>query len=157
MNDIFTIANTHFEKFRKKNYDSFIKLLNSDEGKSFIKFKSIKNSEELVLFIEQNYEKYISSMKDGINLMINVLKNYNLSFRIYDIDDYEDTAECIVCIWKIQNKDYLCGIFFDKIYKNPYLNISCVEHNVVINNDFILDAKSPLPEWFVNGLKNSYC
>lgn len=156
MNDIFTIANTHFEKFRQDGYNSIQEWLQTDSGTRSIKLKTISNTSDLTVVLEQNYNKYISSMKSGIELMEKVLKSNGIFFRMYDIDAYEESPGGIVCKWVIENKEYICGIFAN-IDNDPYLKLAYIHCDIIMDTVPIHDVETPLPKWFVSGLKNSYC
>lgn len=156
MNDIFTIANTHFEKFRQDGYNSIQEWLQTDNGKHSVKLKTISNTADVASILEQNYDKYVNAMKLGISLMENVLKVNGVFFRMYDIDSYEESPGGIVCKWVIQNKEYVCGIFAN-IDNDPHLKLAYIHCDIIMDSVPIYDTETPLPKWFVNGLKNSYC
>lgn len=156
MNDIFTIANTHFEKFRQDGYNSIQEWLQTDEGKKSVKFKKIQTTSDLSVLLEQNYDRYVSSMKKGISLMETVLKANGIFFRMYDIQSYEESPGGIICKWIIGNKEYLCGMFAN-IDNEPYLKFAYMHCDIIIDSVPVYNAETPLPKWFVDGLKNSYC
>jgi len=156
MNDIFTIANTHFEKFRQDGYSFIQEWLQTDEGKKSIEFKSISTSTDITNILEQNYNKYINSIKSVINLTETIFKSHGIFFRMYDIQSYEETPGGIVCKWTIQNKEYMCGMFAN-IDSEPNLKVAYIHGDIIMDTVPIYNAETPLPKWFVDGLKNSYC
>lgn len=156
MNDIFTIANTHFEKFKQDGYNSIQEWLQTENGKHSAKLRTISNTSDLTIILEENYNKYINSMKNGITLMEDAMKSNGILFRMYDIDSYEESPGGIVCKWVIQNKEYICGIFAN-IDNDAYLKLAYVYCDIIMDSVPIHDAQTPLPKWFVSGLKNSYC
>lgn len=156
MNDIFTIANTHFEKFKQDGFNSVQEWLCTEQGKKSIELKKISSNVDISLLLEENYNKYIISMKNGISLMVDILTSCGVLHRIYDIDSYEESPGGIICKWTIENKEYICGIFAN-IDSEPYLKVAYIHGDIIMDTIPVYNLQTPLPKWFVNGLKYSYC
>lgn len=159
--DINTLINIHVEKRRMEAFQSV-----QDSMKNVIKtpefgLKKFNDNNDLILFFERKYGEYVSSLKSGVEKTKTLFKTHGIEFRLYDIHITDENPGTIILEWDIGKYNYNFVIVVDNSDTEEVLNykLGARQGSEIIKGSYTeqFDFEKPLPEWFISGLRQSYC
>lgn len=157
---IVKLRNPVFEDFSNRAADDV--AARSSEG--FLPRKMESPIDRAEVFYELIENEYNSKLRNAIENTKSLFAKHGLLFRLYDIEECLHGFHRLTLLWSVpSSKVYVFDFLFDSSRENPFESFyrlteldsagTPINGDVVNETIKLFEDESPLPEWFVNGLR----